>query len=231
MEDVRESLKVRVYTDEYLKEKGVLEPHISEELIRDNYERNPDAYSREETIKVSHILIAVDENTAAEEKDQASQKAEEIREEVLDGKDFAEMAKTHSDCNSASGGGSLEYVKRGYMPAEFDRVAFAMEKDAVSTVVRTKFGYHIIKVFDKKSAGLTPYEEIRDFIKKYLQEQESKKKRAAHIEKLKKTAKIEIFLNEFEGSPSPSFPAGAGAAVPTSSPKNSTPDDPLTSPK
>jgi parvulin-like peptidyl-prolyl isomerase len=62
----------------------------------------------------------------------------------LGGKDFAKMAKEHSDCNSASGGGDLRYIKKGYMPKEFDDVAFVIEKGGVSAVVETRFGYHII---------------------------------------------------------------------------------------
>jgi peptidyl-prolyl cis-trans isomerase C len=162
-------------------------------------------------------LIAVEENAGVEEKERASQKAEEIREKVLKGRNFAEMAKEHSDCNSASGGGSLGSIKKDYMPQAFDKVAFTMEKGAVSEVVKTKFGYHIIKVSDKKSAGVTPYEEVRDFIEKFLQQQESDKKRAAHIaelkEKAKKKAKIEILLSELEGSSSRSL--GTGESPPS----------------
>ena len=82
------------------------------------------------------------------------------------------------------------------MPPEFDKVAFAMEEDAVSAVVETKFGYHVIKVADKKPGGLVPYEEVKDFIKKFLQQEESKKKLHAHMTELKKKAKIDILLNE-----------------------------------
>ena len=192
MEGVRSSLRARVYVDEYLMEKGISKPQISEERIREAYERNPDSYSGEESIKVSHILIEVDGGAGTEASEQARQEAEEIRKKVLEGKNFAEMARKHSDCNSASGGGSLGYIKRGYMPAEFDRVAFAVQRDAVSEVVKTRFGYHIIKVFDKKSAGVVPYEDVRDFIERYLQKEESKKKLAAHIAELRKKAKIEI---------------------------------------
>jgi peptidyl-prolyl cis-trans isomerase C len=193
MEGVRGSLRAHVYVDEYLRKKGLAEPHIPEQRIREAYDRNPGSYSREETIKVSHILIAVDGTAGPEENEQALQKTEKIRKEILDGKDFAEMAKQHSDCNSASGGGSLGHIRKGYMPEEFDRVAFAMEKDAVSEVVKTKFGYHMIKVFDKKSAGVAPYEEVRDFIEKYLQQQESKKRLAAHIAELTDKAEIKKF--------------------------------------
>ena len=217
-EDVRESLRVSVYVDEYLEEKGISEPQIPEERIRETYDRNPESYSREESIEVRHILIAVEENAGAEAKEQASQKAEKIRKKVLKGKDFAEMAKKHSDCNSAPGGGDLGRIKRGYMPRTFDKVAFTTEKDAVSEVVETKFGYHIIKVSDKKSAGVTPYEEVRDLITKFLQQRESDKKRAAHIAGLKEGAEIEILLNELESSASHSFRAGASASIAMSGP-------------
>ena len=82
------------------------------------------------------------------------------------------------------------------MPEEFDEVAFTQKKDSISDVVETKFGYHIIKVTDKKPGGIAPYEEVRDFIKKYLQEGETKKKLAEHTAKLRKKAKIEVFLAE-----------------------------------
>ena len=218
IESARGALRTRVYVDEYLKRKGISEPQISEERIREAYDLSPETYTREETVEVSHILIAVEEDAGVEEKEQASQRAAKLREQILNGKNFAEMAKENSDCNSAPGGGDLGTIKRGYMPREFDDVAFATEKDAVSTVVKTKFGYHIVKVSDKKSAGITPYEEVRDFIKKFLQEQESTKKRAAHIAELKKEAKIEILLSESEGSASRGSRVGARTTMAMSGP-------------
>jgi peptidyl-prolyl cis-trans isomerase C len=196
MEALRESLRTRVYIDEYLKGEGITEPEIAEDRMREFYEANPDNYWREETLEVSHILIGVDANATPEEKERARRKVEQIRNEIMDGEDFAEMARKHSDCNSASGGGSLRYIKRGHMPEEFDRIAFSMEEDAVSQAVETSFGYHIIKVGDKKPGGVVPYEEARDFIRRYLQEDESRKRRDAHVAELRKKAEIEILLND-----------------------------------
>lgn len=196
MDKLRASLRTRVYIDQYLKQHGILEPEIPEERIRAFYDRNPGNYSRDETVDVSHILIAVDAKASPAEKEDARRKAENLRKEILEGKDFAEMAREHSDCNSASGGGRLGPIKRGYMPKSFDEAAFALEKGAVSDVVPTRFGYHIIKVRDKTPSGVRPYEEVRGFIKKYLQEGESKKKLQAHIAELKKNADIEILLDE-----------------------------------
>lgn len=196
MEGLRESFKKRIQMDEYLKQQGILEPDIPEERIKEMYDGDPESYSVEESVQVSHILIGVDPHAGPDAKSQARQEAEQIRQEILDGKDFAELAKEHSDCNSASGGGRLRDLKRGYMPKEFDEAAFALEKDAISEPVETKFGYHIIKLIDKQSAGVVPYEKMRDFIKKYLQQEESKKLLAAHMVELRSQAKIEILLPE-----------------------------------
>jgi peptidyl-prolyl cis-trans isomerase C len=197
LEEAKKSFRVRVQTEEYLKKQGISDPEIPEERIRELYESDPKSYSRDEFVRVGHILIGVDGHAGDEEKQQqARQKAEQIHKEVLGGKDFGEMAKEHSTCNSASGGGDLGNIKKGYMPEEFETVAFTIEKGAVSKVVKTKFGYHIIKVLDKKPAGVMPYEEVKGFITKYLQQDESKKKLAAHMTELKTKAKIEILLPE-----------------------------------
>lgn len=194
-EELKINFNKRIYMDEYLKIKGISDPDIPEKNIREFYDDNPKNYHREEAVKVSHILIKVDEKATHEEEKKARQKAEQLRKDILGGKDFAEIAKEHSECNSASGGGGLGYINKGYMPEEFEKIAFSLDKDVVSEPVKTKFGYHIIKVSEKSPEGITPYEEVRDFIKKFLQEGETKKKLAAHTAELKKKAKIEVFLD------------------------------------
>jgi peptidyl-prolyl cis-trans isomerase C len=194
MDGLRESLEARIRVDEYLKEQGVLEPEIPEDRIREMYDADPKSFSTTETVRASHILIAVDGHAGTEEKQQARQKAERIREEILAGSDFAAMAEAHSDCNTASNGGDLGQIKKGYMPAAFDKVAFSLEKDTLSEVVETRSGYHVIKAVDRQPARLIPYEQMRDFLETYLQGEESKKKLAAHIAELRKGSEIEILL-------------------------------------
>jgi peptidyl-prolyl cis-trans isomerase C len=80
------------------------------------------------------------------------------------------------------------------MPAAFDEVAFSLEKDTLSEVVKTRSGYHVIKAVDRQPARLIPYEQMRDFLETYLQGEESKKKLAAHIAELRKRSEIEILL-------------------------------------
>ncbi len=192
MDDLRESLKGRVRMDEYLKSQGVLEPEIPESKIREMYDSDPGSFARKESVRVSHILIGADANAPSEVKEQAKQKAEGIRQEVVSGKDFAELAKAHSTCRSAASGGDLGPIKKGFMPPEFDAVAYTLEEGAVSDVVETKFGFHIIKVVEKSPAGVVPYEQMRGFLEKYLQGEEAKVKLNSHILELRKKSKIEI---------------------------------------
>ncbi len=124
------------------------------------YDQDPSSFSRDETAHVRHILIAVKEDAAAEQKQAARQKAEQIRQEILEGKDFAEMARQHSQCVSARSGGDLGNIRRKYMPEAFEKVAFTLDKDAISEVVETKFGYHIIKQLEHTPAGVVPYEDM-----------------------------------------------------------------------
>lgn len=193
---IKENIRKNIYLDEYLKEQGISEPEIPEEDLRRFYEQGKEDFRKDEYIRVSHILIMADEKSSEEEKDAARQKAGKIRGEILNGKDFAAMAREFSQDGRAANGGNLDYITRGYMPPEFDAVAFSLKEDEVSEVVQTKFGFHIIKLFDRKPAGISSYEEVRDFIRKYLQMELSKKKLASHIEELRKKASIEILISE-----------------------------------
>jgi len=195
-QELRETLRNNIYIDTYLEAKGIRNPVIPEEEIRAYYEDTKENYRRDEYIRASHILIIADENASDEKKDEARKKAETIRQEIINGKDFTDMAREFSEDGRAANGGELDYITRGFMPPEFDSAAFAMKKDDLSEVIQTKFGFHIIKVFDKKPAGVTPYDEVRNFIKKYLQEEVSRKKLVSHTEELQRKAKIEVFLNE-----------------------------------
>jgi peptidyl-prolyl cis-trans isomerase C len=192
---LRKSLKQRVRVEEYLKIKGISEPEIPEKEIRAFYDKSPNAFHRDESVDVSHILINAGEDAGPEDVKEAGEKAEKIWKEIRNGKDFAEMAKEYSDCNSASGGGKLGYIKRGFMPKAFEEVAFSLKKDAISEPVKTKFGFHIIQVHAHIPAGNAPYEQVRDFIRKFLQEQTSKKKLNEYMTELKKKAEIEIVHN------------------------------------
>ena len=127
---------------------GVIDP--SEDELFVYYEKNIANYDQPEEIRASHILVE-DEETA-----------KDLLKQLKRGADFAELAREYSECPSAENGGDLDWFPRGQMVPEFEEVAFALEVDEMSDVVETEFGYHIIKLTDRKEAHTPTLEEVRD---------------------------------------------------------------------
>jgi peptidyl-prolyl cis-trans isomerase D len=133
--------------------------------IERTYNNNNEQYSTPEQVRASHILLKT------EGKDDAAvkAKAEDILKQARAGADFAELAKKYSeDEASAKNGGDLDYFGRGRMVAEFDQAAFAMQPGQISDLVKTQYGYHIIKLVDKKAATTRPLSEVRQQIQDQL---------------------------------------------------------------
>lgn len=173
--------------------------NVSEEDARKFYDDNPDKFQRPEQVAASHILIKPDPNIADpnEAKALARAKAEELLQQVKDGADFAELAKTYSDCPSAPKGGDLGFFSRGQMTPAFEDAAFALELGQVSDVVETEYGYHIIKSTGHTDAGIYPYEQVKDNIIKYLIKQQQEEFTDKYIQSLKDKANI-VYHNEQE---------------------------------
>lgn len=127
---------------------------VTEEEVKAFYDEHKDAYKEEESVAASHILIA--------EEDEALGK--EIIAKIKNGESFEELAKEHSNCPSSQAGGALGEFTRGKMVPEFEQAAFAMEVGEVSDLVKTQFGYHIIKVTDKKEAKVKEFEEVKQMV-------------------------------------------------------------------
>jgi peptidyl-prolyl cis-trans isomerase D len=122
------------------------------------YNNNIEQYSTPEQVRASHILLKT------EGKDDATvkAKAESILKQAKAGADFAELAKKNSeDEGSAKNGGDLDYFGKGRMVPEFDAAVFAMQPGQISDLVKTQYGYHIIKLVDKKNATTRPLSEVR----------------------------------------------------------------------
>ena len=146
------------------------------------YEANKDSYKADE-VTASHILVK-DETTA-----------KDILAKLKAGADFAEMAKQYSIDGSAASGGALGTFGKGAMVKEFEDAAFALKPGEISDVVKTQFGYHIIKVTDKNQ-GIKTYDEMKDSIIENLVSQEAQKK----INDLKSNAKIKYLTDEYKAN-------------------------------
>jgi peptidyl-prolyl cis-trans isomerase D len=130
------------------------------------YNTNIEQYSTPEQVRASHILLKT------EGKDDAAVKAKAediLKQAKAPGADFAELAKKFSeDEQSSKNGGDLDYFGKGRMVPEFDQIVFAMEPGQISDLVKTQYGYHVIKLVDKKPASSRPLPEVRQQINDQL---------------------------------------------------------------
>ena len=161
--------------------------------IEREYNNNSEQYTTPEQLRASHILLKT------EGKDDAAVKAKaaELLKQARAGADFANLAKQNSeDSDSAKNGGDLDYFGRGRMVPEFDQAAFAMQPGAISDLVKTQYGYHIIKLVDKKNATTRALAEVRQQLTDQLAYQRAQAQAADLSQNLAKQIKSPADLDK-----------------------------------
>jgi peptidyl-prolyl cis-trans isomerase D len=141
---------------------------VTDQQIRDAYDERLRIFKEEKQVKVRHILFKLEQDAPEEKDKEVRVKAAPVLERARQGEDFAELAKKHSDDPSKDQGGDLGYFAQGDMVKPVEDVAFKMKKGEISDLVRSPFGYHILKVEDVKEARTKPLEEVKDQIAKTL---------------------------------------------------------------
>ncbi|MDP2921113.1 MAG: peptidylprolyl isomerase [Candidatus Omnitrophota bacterium] len=190
---LKEDIKKGVYINAYL-EKNVFSKMspVTEDQKKQEYETNKDKLNVPDEVKASHILIKAGEKATPEEKQKAKEKIDALRARLMSGEDFVKLAKENSEDGSAANGGDLGFFRKGEMVKPFEDTAFGLEKDQISPVVETQFGYHIIKVIDKKTAHTLTYEEVSKDVENFLMNKNKRDQVNKTVEGFKKGAKIEI---------------------------------------
>ena len=166
---------------------------ISDKESKVFYDTNPDLFKQSEQVKANHILIKVAQGADEITKSEAKQKLRQIQQK-LKSEDFAMLAKEFSEGPSKINGGDLGYFQRGQMVKSFEDAAFSLKPEEVSDIVETQFGYHLIKVVDKKPEKTIPYEDVKDNLVQHLKQEKTKQKVKLYIQTLREKAKIEKFL-------------------------------------
>lgn len=147
--------------------------HITEEQIRDYYEYNLEDYKEEEKVRARHILFRLESDAPEEKVKETREKALSVLEKARSGGDFAKLAKTYSEGPTKTKGGDLGWFSRGKMVKEFEEAAFRLKKGEISDLVRTSFGFHIIKIEDRTEATTKSLTEVKEEIKQILIKREA----------------------------------------------------------
>ena len=141
----------------------------SDEEVKTYYEENKAQYQTAEKRLAAHIFVAATDDDSADKA-----KADAIEAKLTAGEDFADVAKADSDDQlSAQQGGKLDWFEQGVMDPAFDEALFGLQKDQVSSIVKSEFGYHIIKLLDLQASQATAFENVKAKIVAQLQEKKA----------------------------------------------------------
>ncbi|MGI5869996.1 MAG: peptidylprolyl isomerase [Kiritimatiellia bacterium] len=192
MERLRSMLASSLRIEKMLEAKAADLPEPTDEELKAKFDEiiaeHPEAAKKPESVEASHILVKVDEKTTDEE---ARAKIDAIREQLLAGTNFAELAKSKSDCNSGADGGSLGRFGRGRMVKEFEDAAFTQDVGVIGEVVKTQFGYHVIRVDAKEEAGEVVFDDVKEQLRKGAKMEARAKVKSEFIKSVEGAAQIE----------------------------------------
>lgn len=166
---------------------------ISDEDLKAEYARWAHDEAADYEVHARQILIQVAAKSTPEQVELGRQKALMLLEEARKpGTDFAELARKRSEGSSASDGGDLGFFRRGVMTPEFEKAAFSLEVGAVSEPVRTKFGWHLVKLEEKRTLGAPPLEEVKEQLRQKMLSTQLEKYTDQYVQELRAAAVVDV---------------------------------------
>jgi peptidyl-prolyl cis-trans isomerase SurA len=171
-----------------------IETKAGEKEFREFYQNNIGRYRPKETYRPCQILFVVPKEATPGEIQEIKKKCQKVLEKIKGGEDFGEMALLYSDDASRKDRGDLGYFKKGELLPTFEKEALRLRVGEVSGIIRTEFGFHIIKLLDHKGADPLPYEEVKEKVRMDYQTKEMEKAFNHYLSTLKERSVIEIKL-------------------------------------
>ena len=174
---------------------------VTDDDVKGYYQSHEQEFAGDEQSRLRLILLAVPVGAPADEDSRVKASGEVVLARLAAGEDFADLAKQVSQGPGASSGGDLGWVKKGTMPIDLERVAFALTPGQNSGLVRARTGWIILKADDRRSAKGPPIDEVKDRIREKLALQQGEIYRKQYLEELKRGAIIELKIPELEAVP------------------------------
>ena len=208
LEEIKKSMQIEINARQLLNAEIKGKVNISDNEVKKYYEDNKPRFQRPEAYHTRHILAAyfppeaLRNQTIEELKKNkeyftriAEEKIDKVIKELKKGANFVELAKNLSDDESSrENGGDLDFIYKGIFETSFDEAVEKLNPGETSGKIKTRFGFHVIQLIEKRPSEMAPFTEMKSEIQKYLFLEEAKKNVSSYIEKLKQTADIEIFF-------------------------------------
>lgn len=198
--DIREYLNIieeDFLTMQYITKEIFEKTNVSEEDNKLYYKMHESEFMAPEMVRARHILIKADKSASEDIKKKAYEKIEGILSRIKAGADFAKVADEFSEDGTKGNGGDLGFFPKGRMVPDFERVAFSMKKGEISGIVETQFGFHIVKIEEKKEPAIEPFENVKDKVREKVLNEFRKARVDEFMEKAMKDAKVELNLDPF----------------------------------
>ena len=208
LEEIKKAIQIDINARQLLNAEIKGKINISDNEVKKYYEDNKSRFQRPEAYHTRHILAAyfppeaLRNQTIEELKKNkeyftriAEEKIDKVIEELKKGANFVELAKNLSDDESSrENGGDLDFIYKGIFETSFDEAVEKLNPGETSGKIKTRFGFHVIQLIEKRPSEMAPFNEMKSEIQKYLFLEEAKKNVSSYIEKLKQTADIEKFF-------------------------------------
>lgn len=192
MEGFKKEIEKRLLRTKLVHWMVKVEPNVPDKELREFYLKNLDRYRQEASYRPAHILFKVPREATPEEIRDVRARCEKVLGKIKAGEDFGEMAILYSEDLSSKDRGELGIFKKGELLPVLEREVLRLKVGEVSGVVRTEFGFHILKLLDRKEADPLPFEEIKERVRQDYVEKEFEKGLQQFLTRLKEKSAIEI---------------------------------------
>jgi peptidyl-prolyl cis-trans isomerase C len=195
IDELRAQARMSLEVAKFLETEVASKVAVTDVEVDGFYKQNQDRFKQGESVHASHILIGVPQGASPDVKAKARQAAQAALGQLKRGAVFADVARrASSDTGSAQNGGDLGFFAKGQMTPAFEQAAFALKPGQTSGLVETPFGFHIIKVAERRDARTAPFAEVSGQIKEFLMQGQREKKLADIVTQMKTTAKIQMLV-------------------------------------
>jgi peptidyl-prolyl cis-trans isomerase C len=196
-ESIRERIRQKKSLEKLIEKKGSRK--ISKKEIQEFYDKNKMFYQEKEAVHARHILFKIKRDADAKTEANVMKRVKRVEKLLLRGVDFASLAKEFSEGPTAPKGGDLGFFSRGQMVKPFEDVAFILKPAETSAPVRTRFGFHLIQVTERRDESQKPLKEVQSQIQSSLKNKRYFQERRRILELLKSEAKIVDNISEEAG--------------------------------
>ncbi|NTU41796.1 MAG: hypothetical protein HGA78_01830, partial [Nitrospirales bacterium] len=195
LDEYRDILRRNLVIDKLLKAEVEDKASVSDEALEKYYNDNKEKFLKPEAFKVWHILIKVSANATDAEKDERKTFSQDLLKRVEAGESFSDLSSRYAEDDYRVKGGDLGWVHKGRLEPALDE-ALAGLKPGGAALVETLYGFHIIKLEATKTPEQVEFSDVKDSLKKDMEEKKKKENRESLIDSLKKKARIEIYSTE-----------------------------------